>query len=195
MNLEISSQVLTWGARAFGVGVVTTFVTVTILNQPSYAGHATFRCDTSQYKGKAVPTTFVSTQDGKQVPLIYWISDYFRGVTPQQRCQQVSYRFQRSYDNGTLRYIKTGILKKEPVVCATAEKNAACTNKNLLFTLKRGSNPDATARQLFDRRALAAGNATNQSRGDTSNDPVNIDVDAFLYFAPSQPGAGTGNTP
>ncbi len=193
MNLEISSQVLTWGVRAFGVGVLTTLVTATILHQPSYAGDATFRCDTSKYKGKSVPTTFVFTQDGRKVPLIYWISDYFPGVTPQQRCQQVSYRFQRSFDNGTLRYIKTGILNKEPVVCGTAEKNATCTNKNFLFTLKRGSDPDATARQLFDRRALAAGNATNQSGGNTGNDPVNIDVEAFLYFAPSQPGQS--NTP
>jgi hypothetical protein len=195
MNLDISSQVLTWGMRVFGVGMLTTFVTTTILNQPSVARNPVFRCDNGRFKGKSVPTTFVFTQDGKKVPLIYWVSDYFAGLKPQQRCQQVSYRFQRSYDNGTLRYIKTGILNRQPVVCATAERNAACTNNNLLFTLKPGSDPDATARQLFDRRALASGNATNQSGGEASNDPVNIDIEAFLYFAPSQPSAGESNNP
>jgi hypothetical protein len=187
MNLEISSQVLRWGVRVFGVGILSAFVTITNLTQPSYAGDATFRCDTSKYKGKTIPTTFVFTQDGRKLPLINWVSDSFTGLTTQQRCQQVTYRFQRSYDQGTLRYIKTGILNGQPVLCATPKKNAACTDKTLLFTLKRGSDPDATARQLFDRRALAAGNTTNQSGGDTSNDPVNIDVEAYLYFGSSQP--------
>lgn len=193
--MAISSQFLTWGVRVFGVGMLTTFVSTTILNQPSFAGNATFRCDTGQFKGKSVPTTFVFTQDRKKIPLIYWVSDFFPGLKPQQRCQQVSYRFQRSYDNGTLRYIKTGILNRQPVVCATAERDAVCNKNNLLFTLKPGSDPDATARQLFDRRALASGNATNQSGGETSNDPVNIDIEAFLYFAPSQPSAGESNNP
>lgn len=186
MNLEISSQVLTWGARLFGVGMLTTFVTATMLNQPSYGGSPTFVCNQSQYQGASVPTTFVFTQDRRKIPLIYWVSSYFSGLSPKKRCQQVSYRFQRNYDNGTLRFIKTGILNRLPVVCATADKNATCTDKNLLFTLKRGSNPDAIARQLFDRRALASGIATNQSSGNTDNDPVNIDFEAFLYFAPSQ---------
>lgn len=195
MNLDISNQVLIRGMRVCGVGVLMTLVTANIPNQPSYASNAIFRCDTTTYKGKFVPTTFVFTQDRKKVPLIYWTSDYFPGLTPQQRCQQVTYRFQRSYDNGRLRYIKTGFLSGQPVVCATAERDAVCTKTNLLFTLKPGSNPDATARQLFDHRALAAGNATNQSGGETSNDPVNIDVEAFLYFAPSKPSAGKSNIP
>ncbi|BAT51537.1 fasciclin domain protein [Nostoc sp. NIES-3756] len=195
MNLDISSQVLTWGVRVVGVGALTMFISTTLLNQPSVARNPVFRCDAGRFKGKSVPTTFVFTQDGKKVPLIYWVSDHFAGLKPQQRCQQVSYRFQRSYDNGTLRYIKTGILNRQPVVCATAERNAGCTNNNLLFTLKPGSDPDATARQLFDRRALASRNATNQSGGETSNDPVNIDIEAFLYFAPSQPSAGESNNP
>ncbi len=171
---------LTWGVRVCGIAALTTLATTAILDQPSYAEGTTFRCVTKN----GVPTTFVHTQNGKTLPMIRWVSQYFsgKGLTPQQRCQQVSYRFQRSYDNGTLRYIKAGILNKQPVVCAVTEKNAACTNTTLLFTLQPGSNPDATLRQIMDRRALAAGNTTNQSGGDTSNDPVNIDVEAYLYF-------------
>ncbi|WP_315790894.1 COP23 domain-containing protein [Fischerella sp. JS2] len=180
MKLEISDQPLTWNVRVFGIAALTTFATTAILNQPSYAGDTTFYCGQSN----GVPTTFVRTQNGKRLPVIRWVSQYFssKGLTPQQRCQQVSDRFQRSYDNGTLRYIKAGTLNKQPVVCAVIQKNAACTDTTLLFTLKPGSNPDATLRQIMDRRALAAGNTTNQSGGDTSNDPVNIDVEAYLYF-------------
>lgn len=180
MKLEMSSQVLTWSVRIFSIAVLTTIATATTLNQPSYAESTTFYCG----KSNGVPTTFVRTQDGKNLPVIRWVSDYFSGtgLTPQQRCLQVSHRFQRSYDNGTLRYIKPGTLKGQPVVCATEQKNAACTDTTLLFTLKGGSDPNATARQLFDRRALAAGNTVNQNGGDTSNDPVNIDVEAYLYF-------------
>ncbi len=175
MKQRLFSQVLT--------GVAIAFSTTATLNQASYAEGATFYCG----KSNGEPTTFVRTQDGKKLPMIRWVSDYFTGLTPQQRCQQVSRRFQRSYDNGTLRYIKAGMLNGQPVVCAASEKNAACTDRTLLFTLKRGSDPDATARQLFDRRALAAGNTVNQSGGDKSNEPVNIDVEAYLYFTSSQP--------
>ncbi|MBP5975273.1 hypothetical protein HW132_21685 [Brasilonema sp. CT11] len=178
MKLGMSSQVLTWSVRVFSLATLTTIATTTTLNQPSYAESPTFSCS----KSNGVPTTFVHTQDGKDLPVIRWVSKYFTGLTPQQRCQQVSRRFQRSYDNGTLKYIKPGMLKGQPVVCAVAEKNAACTDTTLLFTLKPGSDPDATARQLFDRRALAAGNTVNQNGGDTSNDPVNIDFEAYLYF-------------
>ena len=178
MKLGMSSQVLTWGVRVFSIATLTTFATTVIQNQPSDAESPTFYCG----KSNGVPTTFVHTQDGKDLPVIRWVSKYFTGLTLQQRCQQVSRRFQRSYDNGTLKYIKAGMLKGQPVVCATEQKNAACTDTTLLFTLKPGSDPNATARQLFDRRALASGNITNQSGADTSNDPVNIDFEAYLYF-------------
>ncbi|MBW4633338.1 MAG: COP23 domain-containing protein [Iphinoe sp. HA4291-MV1] len=180
MKLGISTQVLTLGVRVFSIATLTTFATTTTLNQPSYAESTTFYCG----KSNGVPTTIVRTQNGRELPVVRWVSNYFsdKGLTPQQRCLQVSRRFQRSYDHGTLKYIKTGIYNRQPVVCAVAEKNAACTDTTLLFTLKPGSNPDATVRQLFDRRALAAGNVTNQSGGDASNDPVNIDFEAYLYF-------------
>ncbi|WP_248277764.1 COP23 domain-containing protein [Brasilonema sp. UFV-L1] len=177
----MSSQVLTWSVRVFSIATLTTLATTATLNQLTYAESPTFYCG----KSNGVPTTFVRTQDGKNLPVIRWVSDYFSGtgLTPQQRCQQVSRRFQRSYDHDTLKHIKPGMLKGQPVVCAVAEKNAACTDTTLLFTLKPGSDPDATARQLFDRRALAAGNVTNQIGGDTSNDSVIIDFEAYLYFS------------
>jgi hypothetical protein len=180
MKLGTSTQVITLGVRVFSIATLTTFATTVTLNQPSYAESPTFYCG----KSNGVPTTFARTQDGKNLPVIRWFSKYFsgKGLTPEQRCLEVSRRFQRSYDNGTLRHIKADTYKGQPVMCAVAEKNAACTDTTLLFTLKPGSDPDATARQLFDRRALAAGNTVNQTGGDKRNTRVNIDVEAYLYF-------------
>ncbi len=185
MKLRLIVKVLT--------GVAIAYATTVALDQPSYAENATFYCG----KSNGVSTTFVRTQDGKNLPMIHWVSNYFsgKGLTPQQRCQEISRRFQSNYDNGTLRYIKAGMLNRQPVVCAATQKNAACTDSTLLFTLKRGSDPDTIARKLFDRRALAAGNVVNQSGGDTSDDPVQIDFEAYLYFAPSQLNAGASNIP
>src|SRR5579883_465904 len=172
MKLRLFAQVLMGVAIACGTSLT--------LNKPSYAEGATFYCNQSD----GVPTTFVRTQDGKSVPIIHWVSNYISHgrLTPVRRCQEVSRRFQSNYDNGTLKFIKAGMLNGQPVVCAAAQKKAACTERTLLFTLLNGSDPDATARKLFDRRALAAGNAVNQSGGDETNDPVNIDVEAYLYF-------------
>ena len=176
MKIRLLAQVLTGVAIAIG--------TVVTLNQPSIASDATFSCE----KSNGVPTTFAHTQDGKILPMIHWLTGgYFRDpeLNPQHRCETVSRRFQSNYDNGTLRYIRAGILNKLPVVCAAAEQNAVCTKKTMLFTLKPGSDANAIARRLFDHRALAAGSTVNQVGGDRSNDPINIDMQAYLYFDPS----------
>ncbi len=179
MKLRLFVKMLTGVAIAFGTTIT--------LNQPSYAKGATFYCG----KSNGVSTTFVRTLDGKNLPIIHWVSNYFRdmGLTPQERCLEVSRRFQSNYDHGKLRYIKAGKLNAQPVVCAASQKNSDCTESTLLFTLKPGSDADATARKLFDRRALAAGNVVNQTGGDRNNDPVSIDFEAYLYFAPSGPNS------
>ncbi|PHJ65240.1 hypothetical protein VF14_14365 [Nostoc linckia z18] len=173
MKLQLFNQRL--------IGIVTAalsaFTTTATINQPSYASGTTFYCA----KSNGVPITFARTQDGRKVPMIRWVSqDYFpKEWTNERRCQEVSRRFQRSYDNGTLKYIKTGTLRGETVVCAAPNQNAACTNSTLLFTLKRGSNAKLTMRRLLNRRGLVAGNVLNE----TSEDTVNIIFDEYLNNA------------
>jgi Circadian oscillating protein COP23 len=147
-------------------------VTTTIAPQLSYAGNRKFSCAQSG----GVPATFASREDGRTVPIIRWAYS-FSSLTPLQRCQQVSDRFQRSYDNGTLKTIITGTLNKQPVVCAVVSTNDACSSSNVLFTLKPGSNPRDVIKRLFDRRALASGEIQNQSRDDTQ---IYIDFDTYL---------------
>lgn len=173
MKLKLLNQ------RLIGIVIasLSAFTTTAIINQPSYASGTTFYCG----KSKGVPITFARTQDGRNVPMIKWVSlDYFsKEWTNERRCKEVSRRFQRSYDNGTLKYIKTGTLRGETVVCAAASQNAACTDSTLLFTLKRGSNAKLTMRRLLNRRGLVAGNVLNE----TSEDAVNIIFDEYLNNA------------
>lgn len=74
-----------------------------------------------QLNGK--PTTIVDTARGR-IQLIVWQSDFFRdsGWTPQKRCNEVTKRFQQFSDSGSLRYIATGTMNQQPVICV-AEKN------------------------------------------------------------------------
>jgi len=52
------------------------------------------------------------------------------------------------FNSGTLTYISTGIMNAEPVVCAAVNQDDTCTNRTLLFTLKQGSDAEATLKKL-----------------------------------------------
>lgn len=103
-----------------------------------------------------MPTTFVRTPGGK-FPIIHWVSDYFSasGYDPYTRCREVTGRFQRYSDNGTLSYITTGIMNNQPVVCISGYAGGPC--QGLLFTLKRGQDASRVVQQLFDLPSRATG--------------------------------------
>ena len=175
MKLRLFAPVLT--------GLVVALGAPTTWNQPSYAGSTTFYCGMRQ----SVPVTYARTPRGN-VPIIRWVSsNYFPAPwNPQQRCRVVAQRFQRNYDNGTLRAIVPGTLKGEPVVCAAISRNSPCTDRTLLFTLKRGSNPSLTVGRLMDRRGLASGNGLNESGSNCVDDcPIDyVDVTDYLNNVP-----------
>ncbi|MFB2769390.1 COP23 domain-containing protein [Pelatocladus sp. BLCC-F211] len=94
---------------------MTTLITSALtafINQQSYAAGTQFYCDKSKYQNRTVPATYVRTQDGKRILMLRWVdNDSFPPPwTTQKRCDEVSRRFQRSYDNGTLKYIITGTI-------------------------------------------------------------------------------------
>ncbi|MDF5718086.1 MAG: COP23 domain-containing protein [Rhizonema sp. NSF051] len=103
---------------------------------------------------KAVPTTLIKTSRG-EIPLISWISA--SDFTNKSRCQEVSARFQKSYENGTLNYLTAGTLNGQPAICTGDRKNAPCTDSTLLFTLKRGTDPQKTLQALLDHRVHTVG--------------------------------------
>lgn len=145
---------------------------------PSLAGNSTFFCAVS----RGIPATYARTARGN-VKVISWASNAFGSTySPLQRCIEVSRRFQINFDNGNLRTIKTGIIRGYPVVCAARTQDSPCSNRTLLFTLNRGTNPHLVARRLLDRNGLAAGAVIYESSCD-EDCPVFVNFDTFLENA------------
>ncbi len=167
---------------AIGIAVtsLTAIGAVAFIHQPTQARSRVFECGTAEYGSKKVPTTFAYTQNGRKVTVIRWVSGYFsQSLTNRQRCNIVSNRFQRFYDHGTLKYLNGGEVGRLPVVCAVPNLDISCTKRNVLYTLKAGSNPHKAARTLLDRRGLAGGSIHNES----SSGDLNVDFNMFLQHA------------
>lgn len=114
----------------------------------SYEGGDTFLCGNDDYGS---PTTYVAS-GGQSMPLIHWVSDYFSGsgYDPLTRCEQVTERFNRFYQDGRLNFITTGFVNRQPVVCVSGYIGGPCTD--VLFTLKPGEDAAQAVQQLFDVR-------------------------------------------
>lgn len=170
----------------FAVGVVMSGVTTTI-NQPSQAQGTTFYCGVSA----GIPSTLANTPRGTVV-VIKWVSTHFSrgGYNPQRRCQEVSSRFQRHYNQGNLNFITAGYLNNQPAICA-GNGGIPCTSQKLLFTLKPGQNAARTIQQLFNIRTGAAGPLYESSN--TSRSKSVVDMNKFLQTAPVI-NANTGTT-
>ena len=112
-----------------------------------------FLCSTSN----GVPTTEATTRDGRRVAVIRWTSRVFSGSgwTAERRCREVSNRFEQFRQQGRLRYITTGRMRGQPVLCTTLANGGACDG--LLYTLKPGQDPSATLARLLELRVKARG--------------------------------------
>lgn len=173
MKLRLTAQIITGLAIAIG--------TTTALNQPSPADEgATFFCGMS----KGVPVTYARTARGN-VPVIRWVDkqSFSPEWTPNRRCQEVSRRFQSYSDNSMLKVLKPGKLQGQPVVCAASSPEDPCTQRTLLFTLKRGSNASLIVQKLMDRQGLAAGNIVTQIGGCKDRCPLYVNMDVYLNKA------------
>lgn len=74
-----------------------------------------------------------------------------------KRCGEVARRFQRHHDNGVLRFVGSGDVNNQPVLCAVTETGEVCNSENILVTLPPDTDPTTAARQLMDTRGLARG--------------------------------------
>lgn len=74
-----------------------------------------------------------------------------------QRCEEVARRFQSFSDNSILKFIGSGYVNDEPVLCAVIEKGQLCNSTNVLVTLPPQTDPIEAARRLMDTRGLARG--------------------------------------
>ena len=124
--------------------------------------------------------TVAYTRNGP-VRLIQWSSEFFSssGYTPEMRCALVTDRFQRHYNANTLKFVTTGRINNQPVICV-AEKvgnDYVCKSNGLLLTLEPRDNPTQILRSLFD---LAARTSSGPLR---RGGQVVIDLEDFLNQA------------
>lgn len=137
-----------------------------------------------------VYTTF-ATKGEKEFQIIRWTSGFgaAAGYTPQQRCQEVSNRFDRSIRDGSLQFLTHGTMNNYPVICTARSRGGSC--ENLIFTLpyNQGYLAGQTLRELGDVARGASG-ALFQGRpgGITSDDIIseasngNVYVDFNLFL-------------
>jgi hypothetical protein len=114
------------------------FSSVTVAFVPGYAQlsprQTGFWCRTST----GVPATVYQNPQGAIEPWIEWTSDYFSGsgYSPITRCQLVSQRLETYRRNRDLKYITTGQMNGQNVICTADRVNGIC--QNLIYTLRPG---------------------------------------------------------
>jgi len=102
-------------------------------------------------------------------PLIVWKTEEFSdaGYTPEVRCEEVTSRLNSAVERngGSLNglYLTAGRVNGLPVLCTVNDAKGGCNNNNLLFTLKRGNDPNAVLQRLF--AATGSGTPIQQSGG------------------------------
>ncbi|MGB6298020.1 MAG: COP23 domain-containing protein [Rivularia sp. (in: cyanobacteria)] len=172
MKLRLFKAFFTAGVVAVGI--------ITAINEPSQAQSRTFYCGQS----KGIPSTLVNTPRGTVV-VVKWVSRHFNraGYNPQRRCEEVSSRFQRHYNQGNLNFITAGYLNNQPAICA-GNGGVPCTSEKLLFTLKPGQNAANTIQQLFNIRTGASGPLYESTRVSKSSSASVVDMNKFLREAP-----------
>jgi Circadian oscillating protein COP23 len=143
---------------------------VLLSKEPVYSQQTTFSCGDSN----GIPATIAHSPKHGDVPIIEWVSNYFAdsGYDPQTRCNQVSARFQEYSDRGELKYLTTGRINDEPVICAKQAEDRPC---NLLFTIKKISSPGETLQRLLNIRSDSSSPALKET-----NEQVLINFNILL---------------
>lgn len=112
-----------------------------------------------------IPATLVAHPVRKEIVFIRWTSSYFSnaGWTPEKRCEEVSPRFQSNKEAKTLDYIISGTLNGLPVLCGSSSSGGGCSEKTLLFTLKKASDADPAIKEIATLNQSITAPALNQN--------------------------------
>ena len=141
-------------------GIALTIAGSLIHSTPAHSQQPTFACDNSS----GVPATVVQSPQHGAVKIIEWKTTEFGSkFNPQVRCDAVSQKFQKYAEAGTLKYFTTGLVNRQPVICAVASESSPCNSESMLYTLKKGSNPNTTLKRLLDVRSGASSSALNET--------------------------------
>lgn len=126
--------------------------------------------------------TFVNTPRGR-INLINWIRTYSSEWQPKDCCIAVSRRFQNFLDNGTLKYIRTGIVNQQPVICVADTRGGNCPSNNVLITFQPGTNPETVLIKLVDFRRTVSGQTIVLSENDAgfyADGEFYVDMEKFF---------------
>lgn len=137
-----------------------------------------FFCGTSNGQ----PVTLVRSSK-RDVPLIRWTDNSFPlPWNPQQRCEEISQRLQRFYDNKVLDYVAAKMWRGQPVLCIT-DGRGKCRDDGLLVTLKTGTDLQRTFERLTDNLRGGAGSPLELSGNEAityTNGEAYLDINKFL---------------
>ena len=136
-----------------------------------------------------LPTTYAFTA-GQKRAIIRWSTEYFSGSgwDPQTRCEEVSPRFQKAYENGSLNLITNGKMNNQPVICTALQHGGSCVD--LLITLRDGNHgqPADNGPQLVKELGqILNGTATGPMQHNSDGEAqlyVQVDIDEFIANAP-----------
>jgi Circadian oscillating protein COP23 len=135
------------------------------------------KSDTKSFDCKAVDgvnTTMAITPRGER-PVIRWTSTDFdaSGWSSEKRCNEVSERFQELYANGSLKYLTSGKMNGQRVICSASQKRGPCNA--LLLTVRPGRDPQRTLKELLAVRVQASGSVMNES-----GERLYVDINSYL---------------
>ena len=122
--------------------------------------------------------TVADTERGR-IELIKWKSKIWGSRwTPEERCNEVTRRFQEFSSEGTLRYVAIGKMNDYNVICVADKRVSGyeCRKNGLLITLQSNDNPIRVMNELFD--------INNRVRGGGMERGEAIDIEDFLENAP-----------
>ena len=162
------------------LGVIGTTISFTPPSEASF--NNTYYC--AQLNGGW--NTFVNTPRGK-VKLVNWVQGFSDKWTPQNRCVEISRRFQNFLDAGTLKYIRTGNVNQLPVICVAEYKGGTCPEKNVLITLEPATDPEEVLIRLVDFRRSVSGQTIVLSENDSgfyTEGEFYVDMNKFLETVP-----------
>lgn len=130
----------------------------------SASSGASFQC---KVEDNSYVTVAVSKNGSASKPMIAWTTEEFSaaGFTPELRCKEVTDRLNNvlSGNGGTLNsvYLTTGRVNGQTVLCAVNNTTSGCNEKNMLFNLKQGNQPNKLLRTLSE----ATGSPIQESGG------------------------------
>ncbi|NEQ66832.1 MAG: hypothetical protein F6K21_15270 [Symploca sp. SIO2D2] len=88
-----------------------------------------------------------------EIPVIYWTKT-MGGLTPKERCEQVSNKFDRLQKKGALEYITYGYMNGQPVICTAKNSGSDCEEE--LLTLSSQDNPQEVLETLLGVKNLGS---------------------------------------